>query len=123
MQILFHSLHSHPRPVSNFIDLSGIARSEGTLFYKLMQRLAEKRDVTTYIPIKFLSLARNNLARAPYSSLNLIGTSLEYLSLAGNNFGLLNASSIKRTYILYILGSGRQECCGNRMVVQCVWSN
>lgn len=81
-------------PVSNFIDLSGIARSEGTVFYKLLQRLADKR-AGQYIPIKFLSLARNDLARAPYSSLNLISTTLEYLSLAGNNFGVLNGSIIK----------------------------
>lgn len=72
--------------VSNFVDLSGSCRSEGTVFDKLLKRLYERRTGTTYIPIKFLSLARNNLARAPYSSLSLLSTSLEYLSLAGNNF-------------------------------------
>ena len=78
--------------MSNFIDMSGLGRSEGTLFYKLLQRLTEKRS------IKFMSLARNNLDRAPYSSLSLINNTLEYLSLAGNNFGLLNASIIKGTW-------------------------
>ena len=72
--------------------MSGLGRSEGTLFYKLLQRLTEKRS------IKFMSLARNNLDRAPYSSLSLINNTLEYLSLAGNNFGLLNASIIKGTW-------------------------
>lgn len=81
--------------MGNFIDLSGLARSEGTLFDKLLKRLYEKRTGTKYIPIKFLSMARNNLGRVPYSSLNLIGNTLEYLSLAGNNFGVLNASIIK----------------------------
>lgn len=84
-----------PLAVSNFVDLSGVGRSEGTLFYKLLQRLADKMTGPKEIPIKFLSLARNNLARAPYSTLNLIGHTLEYLSLAGNNFSVLNASIIK----------------------------
>lgn len=81
--------------VSNFIDMSGLGRNEVSLFYKLLQRLNEKRSTTTDIPIKFLSLARNSLDRAPYSSLNLIGKTLEYLSLAGNNFAMLNETTLK----------------------------
>lgn len=77
-----------------------MGRSEGTLFYKLVTRLNEKRNGPQYIPIKFLSLARNNLERAPYSTLNLIGNTLEYLSMAGNDFGMLNASIIKGTWEL-----------------------
>lgn len=79
--------------VSNFVDLSGISRSEGTVFDKLLQRLYERR--TTYIPIKFLSLARNSLSRAPYSSLYLVGSTLEYLSMAGNNFSILSSTTIR----------------------------
>lgn len=82
-------------PVSKFVDLSGSSRSDGTVFEKVLQRLYERRSANTDVPIKFLSLARNNLTRAPYSSLTLINASLEYLSLAGNNFGLFSSSVIK----------------------------
>lgn len=65
------------------------------MFDKLFQRFYERRQTQTYVPIKFLSLARNNLNQAPYGSLSMINATLEYLSLAGNNFSVLNSTLIK----------------------------
>lgn len=83
------------------MDLSGNPWSGGTgsFFDHLFQRFYERRQTKTYVPIKFLSLARNNLNQAPYASLSIINDTLEYLSLAGNNFSILNSSLIKGAWV------------------------
>lgn len=96
---------NRPPGSPGFADLSVKFESEDTIFSHVASMQASNpNDVKTtkhlfpqpingnfvsYQVITFMSIANNELSKLPVETLNLVNISLQYLSLANNNFNLL----------------------------------